>query len=100
MQFQAKGRAVVHAIDDDASMRGAVESLFDSVGLDTRTTITTSTPWSRRQRRFRPLLRRRSFPARSIAHREAGPSGLIKAHLFQRGRQGRSLRGTGTAGAL
>ena len=28
-------RAVVHVVDDDASMRGALEGLFDSVGLDT-----------------------------------------------------------------
>jgi FixJ family two-component response regulator len=28
---------MVHVIDDDASMRGALESLFESVGLDTRT---------------------------------------------------------------
>src|SRR5215470_10486368 len=30
-------RAVVHIVDDDASMRGALEGLFESVGLDTRT---------------------------------------------------------------
>jgi FixJ family two-component response regulator len=30
-------RAVVHVVDDDASMRGALEALFDSVGLVTRT---------------------------------------------------------------
>src|SRR5262245_9198869 len=29
-------RAVVHIVDDDASMRGALEGLFESVGLDTR----------------------------------------------------------------
>ena len=28
-------RAVVHVVDDDASMRSALEGLFDSVGLDT-----------------------------------------------------------------
>lgn len=28
-------RAVVHVVDDDASMRGALEGLFNSVGLDT-----------------------------------------------------------------
>ncbi len=33
-------RAVVHVVDDDASMRGALEELFDSVGLDTRTYAT------------------------------------------------------------
>ena len=30
-------RAVVHVVDDDASMRDALEGLFESVGLDTRT---------------------------------------------------------------
>ena len=29
-------KAIVHVVDDDASMRGALEGLFDSVGLDTR----------------------------------------------------------------
>src|SRR5215475_7885986 len=29
--------AVVHIVDDDASMRGALEGLFESVGLATRT---------------------------------------------------------------
>src|SRR5262249_10668100 len=29
-------RGVVHVVDDDASMRGALEGLFESVGLDTR----------------------------------------------------------------
>jgi FixJ family two-component response regulator len=29
-------RAIVHVVDDDASMRGALESLFDSVGLGTQ----------------------------------------------------------------
>ena len=29
-------RPVVHVVDDDPSMRGALEGLFDSVGLDTR----------------------------------------------------------------
>jgi FixJ family two-component response regulator len=28
--------AIVHVVDDDASMRSALEDLFDSVGLDTR----------------------------------------------------------------
>jgi FixJ family two-component response regulator len=37
MPFQTKDRAVVHVVDDDASMRGALEGLFDSVGLDTKT---------------------------------------------------------------
>jgi FixJ family two-component response regulator len=30
-------RALVHVVDDDASMRGALAGLFDSVGLDTQT---------------------------------------------------------------
>src|SRR5580692_12841962 len=30
-------RAIVHVVDDDASMRGALEALFDSVGLVTQT---------------------------------------------------------------
>jgi FixJ family two-component response regulator len=30
-------KAIVYVIDDDASVRGALESLFDSVGLDTLT---------------------------------------------------------------
>jgi FixJ family two-component response regulator len=33
---QASDRAIVHVVDDDASMRGALESLFDSVGLETQ----------------------------------------------------------------
>jgi FixJ family two-component response regulator len=37
MPFGTDNRAVVHVVDDDASLRGALESLFDSVGLDTRT---------------------------------------------------------------
>jgi FixJ family two-component response regulator len=37
MPFEMNNRAVVHVVDDDASLRGALESLFDSVGLDTRT---------------------------------------------------------------
>ena len=37
MPFETNNRAVVHVVDDDASLRGALESLFDSVGLDTRT---------------------------------------------------------------
>ena len=35
MPIQTSDRAIVHIIDDDASMRGAMESLFDSVGLGT-----------------------------------------------------------------
>jgi FixJ family two-component response regulator/DNA-binding winged helix-turn-helix (wHTH) protein len=34
--FETNNRAVVHVVDDDASLRGALESLFDSVGLATR----------------------------------------------------------------
>lgn len=30
-------KAIVHVVDDDASMRGALESLFESVGLGTQT---------------------------------------------------------------
>jgi FixJ family two-component response regulator len=33
MSRQTDDRAVVHVVDDDASMRAALESLFDSVGL-------------------------------------------------------------------
>src|SRR6266436_8353206 len=37
MPLETNNRAVVHVVDDDASLRGALESLFDSVGLDTLT---------------------------------------------------------------
>jgi FixJ family two-component response regulator len=37
MPSQKNERAIVHVVDDDASMRGALESLFDSVGLGTQT---------------------------------------------------------------
>jgi FixJ family two-component response regulator len=37
MPCRTKERAVVHVVEDDASLRGALESLFESVGLDTRT---------------------------------------------------------------
>jgi len=37
MKSQASERAIVHVVDDDASLRDALESLFDTVGLDTRT---------------------------------------------------------------
>jgi FixJ family two-component response regulator len=37
MPVQTSQRATVHVVDDDASMRGALEGLFDTVGLDTRT---------------------------------------------------------------
>src|SRR5262249_17181716 len=37
MPSSTSERAVVYIVDDDASMRGALEGLFESVGLDTRT---------------------------------------------------------------
>jgi FixJ family two-component response regulator len=37
MPFETNNRPVVHVVDDDPSLRGALESLFDSVGLETRT---------------------------------------------------------------
>jgi FixJ family two-component response regulator len=37
MPSQMNERAIVHVVDDDASMRGALEGLFDSVGLQTQT---------------------------------------------------------------
>jgi CheY-like chemotaxis protein len=37
MSEQTGGKAIVHIIDDDASLRRAVESLCGSVGLETRT---------------------------------------------------------------
>ena len=37
MPSQTNERAIVHVVDDDASMRGALEGLFASVGLDTQT---------------------------------------------------------------
>jgi FixJ family two-component response regulator len=40
MPIQQSDRAVVHVVDDDASMREALEGLFDSVGLDTRSYAT------------------------------------------------------------
>jgi FixJ family two-component response regulator len=40
MPSQTNERAIVHVVDDDASMRGALEGLFDSVGLDTQTYAT------------------------------------------------------------
>ena len=36
MPFETNNRAVVHVVDDDASLRGALESLFESVGLSIR----------------------------------------------------------------
>src|SRR5215470_3008578 len=40
MPSPTRERAIVHIVDDDASMRGALEGLFESVGLDTRTYAT------------------------------------------------------------
>jgi|SRR5580704_7535120 FixJ family two-component response regulator len=37
MELQTSERAIVHVVDDDASMRDALEGLFDTVGLETRT---------------------------------------------------------------
>jgi FixJ family two-component response regulator len=36
MLFETNNSAVVHVVDDDAALRGALESLFESVGLATR----------------------------------------------------------------
>jgi FixJ family two-component response regulator len=40
MALESSESAVAHVVDDDASMRGALEELFDSVGLETRTYAT------------------------------------------------------------
>ena len=40
MPLEPSERAVVHVVDDDASMRAALEELFDSVGLETQTYAT------------------------------------------------------------
>ena len=40
MRPAASEKPLVHVVDDDASMRGALESLFDSVGLQTETYAT------------------------------------------------------------
>ena len=37
MPCETRESAVVHVVDDDASVRGALENLFDSVGLESRT---------------------------------------------------------------
>jgi FixJ family two-component response regulator len=37
MPSQTSERTIVHVVDDDASMCGALEGLFDTVGLDTQT---------------------------------------------------------------
>jgi FixJ family two-component response regulator len=42
MALQTSDQAIVHIVDDDASMRGALEGLFDSVGLGTQTYATAS----------------------------------------------------------
>ncbi len=40
MPLPTNEKAIVHVIDDDASMRGALEDLFDSVGLAAKTYAT------------------------------------------------------------
>ena len=40
MPLQSDQKAVVHVVDDDASMRAALQDLFDSIGLETRTYAT------------------------------------------------------------
>ena len=40
MLFSANEKPLVHVVDDDASMRSALEGLFDSVGLQTQTYAT------------------------------------------------------------
>ncbi len=40
MPLQTREKAVVHVVDDDASLREALEGLFESVGLDSRTYAT------------------------------------------------------------
>jgi FixJ family two-component response regulator len=40
MPLQSDQKAVVHVVDDDASMRAALQDLFDSMGLETRTYAT------------------------------------------------------------
>jgi FixJ family two-component response regulator len=40
MRPQTSDQAIVHVVDDDPSMRGALENLFDSVGLGTKTYAT------------------------------------------------------------
>jgi FixJ family two-component response regulator len=37
MSSEPSERAIIHVVDDDPSMRGALEGLFDSVGLATQT---------------------------------------------------------------
>ena len=40
MPLQSDQRAIVHVVDDDASLRGALQELFQSIGLETRTYAT------------------------------------------------------------
>jgi FixJ family two-component response regulator len=40
MPLQSDQRAIVHVVDDDASMRAALQELFQSIGLETRTYAT------------------------------------------------------------
>ena len=40
MLLQADQKAIVHVVDDDASTRGALQDLFHSIGLETRTYAT------------------------------------------------------------
>ena len=40
MRYMTNEKPLVHVVDDDASMRGALEGLFDSVGLQTKTYAT------------------------------------------------------------
>jgi FixJ family two-component response regulator len=40
MPVQTIERVIVYVVDDDASLRGALEALFDTVGLETRTYAT------------------------------------------------------------
>src|ERR1700731_4490934 len=40
MRYATNEKPLVHVVDDDASIRGALEDLFDSVGLQTQTYAT------------------------------------------------------------
>src|SRR5258708_39504024 len=40
MRYATNEKPLVHIVDDDASVRGALEGLFDSVGLQTQTYAT------------------------------------------------------------
>ena len=37
MPCEARTKAIVHVVDDDASMRGALKNLFETIGLETQT---------------------------------------------------------------